>query len=350
MPPLTAQQAALPYDATVPLPVDPNADPDSLIPAGVALNSLAPQKGQNTQPVGNAIENVSGQQNAVDHLASKLLAGGNINIKSQEQFNALSDAQKAVIRAAASTGNINGGVQIKSSDALRIYQDAVKQARQTQVQTVMTSDGRKVDIVNGQIIPAAKQQEPVKMERWQAEDGTMMLTDTTTGRSFPAWDEKTGDSMRGQAKISEDNRVQFNQAHIELQRIQGELNQINAIPSNSKVTKDKNGRWIPLDRELTSPTTWFAGQDPGKVKDELLSDADYQSEKIRKIDPTNSVSAADGRLQPAATPSPTPTASPSPTPRPNPMPTPSQNITKAQYDALAPGSTFTWNGKTYTKK
>jgi hypothetical protein len=102
--------------------------------------------------------------------------------------------------------------------------------------------------------------------------------------------------------------------------------------------------WVPSD-------SFFGGENPEKVKARLLKDADYQSEKIRKIDPTNSVSAASAsQPAPAATPSPTPSVTPSPTPRPNPMPTPSQNITKAQYDALAPGATFVWNGKTLTKK
>ena len=345
MPPLTAQQAALAYDATVPLPVDPNADPNSLLPAGVALDALAPQE---SQSVGSAIENMSGQgkeqSNTVDHLGSKLLAGGRINITSQEQFNALSDAQKAVIRAAASTGNINSGVQIKSSDALRIYQDSVKQARQTQGQTISFQDGTKVNMVNGQVVAPTKPPDPVKMEIKQAEDGTYVMIDQHTGRSFPAWNESSGEPVRGQPKISEDNRVQFNQAHIELQRIQSELNQVNAIPTNKKVTQDDNGMWVPSD-------SFFGGENPEKVKARLLKAADYQSEKIRKIDPTNSVSAASAsQSAPAATPSPTPSVTPAPTPRPNPMPTPSGNISKAQYDALAPGATFTWNGKTHTKK
>lgn len=345
MPPLTAQQAALAYDATVPLPVDPNADPDSLIPAGVALDSLAPQQGQNTQPVGNAIENVSGQRNAVDHLASKLLAGGNINIKSQEQFNALSDAQKAVIRAAASTGNINGGVQIKSSDALRIYQDAVKQARQTQVQTVMTSDGRKVDIVNGQIIPAAKQEEPVKMERWQAEDGTMMLTNTTTGRSFPAWDEKTGDSMRGPAKLSATQEDDIKRLQMQSENVGARLNSLTNFTENDKVEYDnKSGNY--------ASAPWM-GTKVKELRAQLEKEKSNYDKRIQiALRPVNRSSeqqsqqpAATSSPTPQATPSPTPSVTPSPTPRPTPMPTPDKFIVGRTYkDGKGKTATYRGNG------
>jgi hypothetical protein len=44
------------------------------------------------------------------------------------------------------------GGQLRSSDAVRIYQDSVKRSRANQVQTVTTSDGRKVDMVNNQIV------------------------------------------------------------------------------------------------------------------------------------------------------------------------------------------------------
>jgi hypothetical protein len=252
----------------------------------------------------------------------------------------MSPHEKEVVRAAMATGG-----QLRSSDAVRIYQESVKRSRANQVQSVSLPDGRTVNMVNNQIIPEAKQPEPVKREIRETADGLRAI-DPLTGESFQVYDKYSGSAVTGKPKISEDNRVQFNQAHIELQRIQGELNQVNAIPTNKKVTQDDNGMWVPSD-------SFFGGENPEKVKARLLKDADFQSEKIRKIDPTNSVSAAaSSQPAPAATPSPTPSAtpSPSPTPRPNPMPTPSQNITKAQYDALAPGATFTWNGKTLTKK
>jgi len=119
------------------------------------------------------------------------------------------------------------------------------------------------------------------------------------------------------------------------------LNQINAIPSNKKVTQNDNGMWVPSD-------SFFGGENPEKVKARLLKDADYQSEKIRKIDPTNSVSAA-AASQPAptpqATPSPTPSVTPSPTPRPNPMPTPDNFIVGRTYtDAKGNKAVYQGNG------
>jgi len=324
--------------------MDPNADPNGILPTGAALSALDPNAPATAQqPVGSAMDAMdSPAEEPLDNLAAQLAAGKRIRITSQAQWDSMSQHQKEVVRAAMATGG-----QMRAGDAVRIYQDSVKRSRANQVQTVTTSDGRKVDMVNNQIIPAAKEPDPVKMERWQAEDGTMMLTDTTTGRSFPAWDEKTGDSMRGQAKLSEDNRVQFNQAHIELQRIQSELNQVNAIPTNKKVTQNDNGMWVPSD-------SFFGGENPEKVKARLLKDADYQSEKIRKIDPTNSVSAA-AASQPAATLSPTPSATPSPSPTPaptrsaapqatpNPMPTPDKFIVGRTYTD-AKGNTAIYRG------
>jgi hypothetical protein len=324
------------YSGTLP---SADADPNNILPTGNALIALDPNEPAAVrQPVGSAMDAMDAQEDEpLDNLAAQLAAGKRIRITSKEQWAKMSPHQKEVVRAAMSSGG-----QITSNNAVRIYQDSVKRARANQVQTVTTSDGSKVDFVNGVRIYPEKKPEPVKRIDKEAEDGTIMMIHPLTGGAFPAWNEASGEAVRGKPKISEDNRVQFNQAHIELQRIQSELNQVNAIPTNKKVTQDDNGMWVPSD-------SFFGGENPEKVKARLLKDADYQSEKIRKIDPTNSVSAA-APSQPAATPSPTPSVTPSPTPRPNPMPTPSQNITKAQYDALAPGATFVWNGKTLTKK
>ena len=335
-----ASRAQTAFVNTVPLPsITNDPDPNGFMAPGPALIALDPAAVQ--QPVGSAMDAVAGQEeDPVDAVTAQLAAGKRVRITSQAQWNAMSPHEKEVVRAAMATGG-----QLRSSDAVRIYQESVKRSRANQVQSVSLPDGRTVNMVNNQIIPEAKQPEPVKREIRETADGLRAI-DPLTGESFQVYDKYSGSAVTGKPKISEDNRVQFNQAHIELQRIQGELNQVNAIPTNKKVTQDDNGMWVPSD-------SFFGGENPEKVKARLLKDADFQSEKIRKIDPTNSVSAAaSSQPAPAATPSPTPSAtpSPSPTPRPNPMPTPSQNITKAQYDALAPGATFTWNGKTLTKK
>jgi hypothetical protein len=331
---------------TVPLPqMDPNADPNNILPTGAALSALDPNDPTAAQqPVGSAMDAVAGQdEEPMDAVTAQLAAGKRIRITSQAQWNAMSPHQKEVVRAAMSTGG-----QLRAGDAVRIYQDSVKRARANQVQTVTTSDGRKVDMVNNQIIPAAKEPEQVKREIRETADGLRAI-DPLTGESFQVYDKYSGSAVTGRPKISEDNRVQFNQAHIELQRIQSELNQVNAIPTNKKVTQDDNGMWVPSD-------SFFGGENPEKVKARLLKDADFQSEKIRKIDPTNSVSAA-AASQPAATPSPTPSATPSPSPTPaptrsaapqatpNPMPAPDKFIVNRTYtDANGNKAVYQGNG------
>jgi len=323
---------------TVPLPsITNDPDPNSILPTGPALSALDPSDPATAQqPVGSAMDAMDGQEEEpLDDLAAQLAAGRRIRITSQAQWDAMSPHQKEVVRAAMATGG-----KMRAGDAVRIYQDSVKRSRANQVQTVSLPDGRTVNMVNNQIIPDQKQPEPVKREIRETADGLRAI-DPLTGESFQVYDKYSGSAVTGKPKISEDNRVQFNQAHIELQRIQNELNQVNAIPTNKKVTQDDNGMWVPSD-------SFFGGENPEKVKARLLKAADYQSEKIRKIDPTNSVSAA-AASQPApapqATPSPTPSVTPSPTPRPNPMPTPDKfEVGKPYRDAKGNVKTYRGNG------
>jgi len=341
-----ASPAQTAFVNTVPLPsITNDPDPNGFMAPGPALIALDPNDPSAVQqPVGNAMDAVAGQEeDPVDAVTAQLAAGKRVRITSQAQWNALSPHEKEVIRAAKSAGG-----QIRSSDAVRIYQDSVKRSRANQVQTVTLSDGRKVDMINGTYPPAAKEPEQVKREIRETADGLRAI-DPLTGESFQVYDKYSGSAVTGKPKISEDNRVQFNQAHIELQRIQSELNQVNAIPTNKKVTQNDNGMWVPSD-------SFFGGENPEKVKARLLKDADYQSEKIRKIDPTNSVSAA-AASQPAATPSPTPSATPSPSPTPtptrsaapqatpNPMPTPDKFIVGRTYtDAKGNKAVYQGNG------
>jgi hypothetical protein len=331
-------------DYSGPLP-SADADPNGILPTGNALMAVVPNEPATAQqPVGSAMDAMDGQEEEpLDDLAAQLAAGRRIRITSKEQWAAMSPHQKEVVRAAMATGG-----KMRAGDAVRIYQDSVKRSRATQGQTVNFEDGTKVNMVNGMIVSPTKQPEPVKRELREMADG-LRSTDPSTGESFLAYDKYSGAPVAGKLKISEDNRVQFNQAHIELQRIQGELNQINAIPTNKKVTQDDNGMWVPSD-------SFFGGENPEKVKARLLKDADRQSEKIRKIDPTNSVSAA-AASQPAATPSPTPSATPSPSPTPaptrsaapqatpNPMPTPDKFIVNRTYtDANGNKAVYQGNG------
>jgi hypothetical protein len=344
-----ASPAQTAFVNTVPLPsITNDPDPNGFMAPGPALIALDPNDPAAVQqPVGNAMDAMDGQEeDPVDAVTAQLAAGKRVRITTQTQWNAMSPHEKEVVRAAMATGG-----QLRSGDAVRIYQESVKRARATQVQTVTTSDGRKVDMINNQIIPAAKEPEQVKREIRETADGLRAI-DPLTGESFQVYDKYSGSAVTGKPKISEDNRVQFNQAHIELQRIQSELNQVNAIPTNKKVTQDDNGMWVPSEK-------WFGGgEDPAKVKAKLLTQANYQSEKIRKIDPTNSVSAASAsQTAPAATPSPTPSATPSPSPTPaptrsaapqatpNPMPTPDKfAVGKPYKDAKGNVKTYRGNG------
>jgi hypothetical protein len=323
-------------DYSGPLP-SADTDPNGILPTGNALMAVVPNEPATAQqPLGNAMDAMDGQEEEpLDNLAAQLAAGKRIRITSKEQWAAMSPHQKEVVRAAMATGG-----KMRAGDAVRIYQDSVKRSRANQVQTVALPDGRTVYFANGHRIEADKQPEPVKREIRETADGLRAI-DPLTGESFQVYDKYSGSAVTGKPKISEDNRVQFNQAHIELQRIQNELNQVNAIPSNKKVTQNENGMWVPSD-------SFFGGENPEKVKARLLKDADFQSEKIRKIDPTNSVSAA-AASQPAptpqATPSPTRSLTPSPTPRPNPMPTPDKfEVGKPYRDAKGNVKTYRGNG------
>jgi hypothetical protein len=134
----------------VPLPsITNDPDPNGFIAPGNALIALDPNDPAAVQqPVGSAMDAVAGQEeNPMDAVTAQLAAGKRVRITSQAQWNAMSPHEKEVVRAAMATGG-----QLRSSDAVRIYQDSVKRSRANQVQTVTTSDGRKVDMVNNQIV------------------------------------------------------------------------------------------------------------------------------------------------------------------------------------------------------
>ena len=327
----TAQQANIDYGNSVPLPGD---EPDYTLSTGGALVAMDPS--QSRQDVADALQNVNQDEEPLDPYAVALARGGRQHIATQEQFDALSPQQKAVIRAAASVGG-----SIKSSDALKVYQDSIKQARASQVNTVTASDGRKVDMVNGQIIPPAKQEEPIKMERVQADDGTIIMIDPTTGRSFPAWMENDGAAVRGQAKISATQEDNIKRLQMQSENIGARLNALTRFTENDKVQyNDKTG-----DYE-TAP--WMGTKVSG-LRDQLSKEkSDYDKRVEVSLRPVNRSSAT---AQPSATPA--PAASPSPMPnvtrsadlRPNPMPTPDQFVTGKRYrDANGNVAIYRGNG------
>ena len=337
--PTPAQQTNIDYDGG-PLPGD---EPDYTLSTGGALVAIDPS--QSRQDVADALQNVNQDEEPLDPHAVALSRGGRQHIATQEQFDALSPQQKSVIRAAASVGG-----SIKSSDALKVYQDSIKQARASQINTVTTSDGRKVDMVNGQIIPAAKQEEAVKYERWQAENGTMMLTDPTTGKTFPAWDEQTGEPMRGQAKLSPKQEEGIKNNQLISENLGARLVALTRFAENDKVDLDVN-------TGTYSDAGYWGGT---KVKDARIQLEKEKEEYDKRIEvalrPVRRSNAAESQApQPAATPSPTPqvtpsptpapSPSPSPTPRPNPMPTPDQFETGKRYrDAKGNVAIYRGNG------
>jgi hypothetical protein len=285
-------------------------------------------------------------------LAAQLAAGRRIRITSKEQWDAMSPHQKEVVRAAMATGG-----KMRAGDAVRIYQDSVKRARATQGQTVNFEDGTKVNMVNGMIVPPTKQPEPVKMEIKQAEDGTMVMIDPLTGRSFPAWNEASGEAVRGQAKLSATQEDNIKRLQMQSENLGARLNALTNFTENDKVEYDnQTGNYVTTWGNKAPAWVPFTGKTVKEERAELEKEKSNYDKRIeislrpvRRSDSAQS-QASQPAPAPQATPSPTPSVTPSPTPRPNPMPTPSGNISKAQYDALAPGSTFTWNGKTYTKK
>ena len=322
----------------------PGDEVDYRLGSGDALVAMDPSESR--QDVASALQNVN-EEDPMDRHAIALSRGGSQHIANQAQFNAMSPHQKAVIRAAVSAGG-----NIKASDGLKFYQDSLKQARASQINTVTTSDGRKVDIVNGQIIPAAKQEEAVKYERWQAENGTMMLTDPTTGKTFPAWDEQTGEPMRGQAKLSATQEDDIKRLQMQSENLGGRLNALTNFTESDKVQYDnQNGNYVTTWGNNAPAWVPFTGK---TVKEERAEREKEKSGIDKRIEialrPVNRSSPA---AQPSATPAPTPSPTPSPTPnvtrsaepRPNPMPTPDKFIVDRTYtDANGNKAIYRGNG------
>lgn len=320
---------------------DLNGDPElnELIAPGAALIALDPNDPSAAQPpVGQAMDAVAGQdEEPMDDVAARMANGGKIRITNQTQFDALSPHQKSVVRAAVAAGGT-----LRATDALKIYQDSVKQARATQVQTITTSDGRTVDMVNNQLIYPEKPQDAVKRELRETEDGLRSI-DPSTGESFQVYDKYSGGSVRGPAKLSATQEDNIKRLQMQSESLGARLDQLARYTETDKVQyDDQTGAY--------ASAPWMGA----KVKDLRTQLEKEKGEYDKRVEtalrPVRRDQAAQQQADPA--PTPLPTSTPEPTPRPNPMPTPTPagNISKAAYDALAPGESFTWNGKTYTKK
>ena len=336
-------------DYSGPLPsIDPNADPNGFIAPGNALIALDPSDPTAVQPVGSAMDAMDGQEEEpLDDLAAQLAAGRRIRITSKEQWAAMSPHQKEVVRAAMATGG-----KMRAGDAVRIYQDSVKRSRANQVQSVSLPDGRTVNMVNNQIIPEAKQPEPVKMEIKQAEDGTMVMIDPLTGRSFPAWNEASGEAVRGQAKLSATQEDNITRLKMQSENLGARLNALTNFTENDKVEYDnQTGNYVTTWGNKAPAWVPFTGKTVKEERAELEKEKSNYDKRIEiSLRPVRrSDSAQTQASQPAptpqATPSPTPNPTPNPTPPPNPMPTPDKFIVGRTYtDAKGNKAVYQGNG------
>jgi hypothetical protein len=310
---MTAQQAALDYGNTVPLPgMDP--DPNGIMPTGAALSAVNPAGSQ--PQVGQALDAVSGQDDEpFDAVAARLAQGARVRITRQEEWNALSPHEKEVIRATVASGR-----SVPARDALRVYQDSVKRARASQVQTVALPDGRTVNMVNNQIIPEAKQAEAVKMEIKQAEDGTMVMIDPLTGRSFPAWYESGGEAVRGPAKLSATQEDNIKRLQLQSENVGARLTDLTRFTEAESVAyNDETGTY--------EPAGWLGGTKVASLRKQLESEkSDFDKRIEVAIRPVNRSSKSSPAPAPAATPAPPPasarSAAPSQTPSPSRTPAP----------------------------
>ena len=316
---MTPQQAALDYDQVVPLPVanynsaaDP--DPNGFMQTGAALSAVDPA---GLQPqVGQALDAVSGQDDEpFDAVAARLAQGARVRITRQEEWNALSPHEKEVIRATKASGG-----SVNARDALRVYQDSVKRARASQVQTVALPDGRTVYFANNQRIEEAKQPEAVKREIKQAEDGTIMMIDPLTGGSFPAWNENTGEAVRGPAKLSPTQEENIKRLQLQSENLGARLTDLTRYSEDDKVDYDK-------DTGIYSDAGFLGGIKVKEAREKLEREKQEYDKKIQlALRPVNRSSKSSPAPAPAATPAPTPaaarSAAPSQTPSPSRTPAP----------------------------
>lgn len=294
--------ASIDNDYVTPLPVNADPDPNGFMQSGLALSALDPNMpAPQPQPVGSALDAVAGQDEPYDAIAANLANGGRIRITSQEQFNALSEPQKAVVRAAVATGG-----RLRANDALRVYQDTLKQSRASQVQTVKTSDGRTVDFAFGQRIYPEKQPEPVKMVQWNADDGTVKLTDPYTGKTFSAWDEQTGEPMRTTPKLSESQKMKATPIQDRIEINKGRAAFLQGFAPDAKV------KWNAEKMEYETPWPWMGGSTVQDEMNRLAKDTELQESKLNNILNPSGNAPAKSSPAPKATPSPTPTAYGSP--------------------------------------
>lgn len=341
------------YVDSVPLPqVDANVDPNDFMQSGNALMAMVPEnQGENQPYVGAAMDEVAQEDDLSEGVMAQLGAGQTIRVTSQAQFDKMSPHEKAIVRTAMATGSASeGGVlksRLSSRDAVTIYRDSLKQERDRlrqeradQVRTVTTSDGRKLDMINGLMIQPAKQKEPVKMEIKQAEDGTLMMIDPLTGRSIPARNEN-GEPVRGQAKLSATQEDNIKRLQMQSENLGSRLDALTSFTESDKVEYDtQTGNY--------AAAPWM-GTKVKALRTQLEKEkSDYDKRVAIALRPVRRSNAEESQAsQPSAASSATPstTPTPTPTPTPNPMPTPDKFIVGRTYqDGKGRKATYRGNG------
>lgn len=231
--------------------------------------------------VGDALDVVD------DPMASRIAAGGVIEIKSQAEWNALPPAQKEYLRAMQAAGG-----EVRTADALRAYQAASRAQQARQVVPVDLPDGRQAALVgNNLVLP--KEREAVKMERVVNEDGIVTLVDTTSGRSFPAWDETTGQPVRAQRKMSESERLELARSQKMLDAAAARVQGLQGFEDGDRVSWDEGSG--------TFVKSWF-GSPAGKLRDaEMVKLKRYEGEVMGKGEGGRVKAEVEGgSLKPAA--------------------------------------------------
>ena len=309
----------------------PGDEVDYRLGSGDALVAMDPSESR--QDVASALQNVN-EEDPMDRHAIALSRGGSQHIANQAQFNAMSPHQKAVIRAAVSAGG-----NIKASDGLKFYQDSLKQARAHEGHIVKFPDGTQAKMAGGQVI-YDKQPEPDKTHVSYDENKNLKITNLTTGKTFSAWDEQTGDPIRGEAKLSPKQEEGIKNNQLISENLGARLVALTRFAENDKVDLDVN-------TGTYSDAGYWGGT---KVKDARIQLEKEKEEYDKRIEvalrPVRRSNAAESQApQPAATPSPTPQVTPSPTPRPKPMPTPDKFIVDRTYtDANGNKAIYRGNG------
>jgi hypothetical protein len=270
------QQLAAPQPTPTPTP-------------GPALAAMAPTPAPTPEPIGPALAATEPRRSNAS-LAAYISAGGN---DFRSIYPNLAPEEQAFIDGMRSGLGSSGQMTTERELMLKALDTHLKSYRSSNIQTFTTSDGRAVDMLNGQVIqqPAS---EPIKYDRYQQEDGTMVMTDPTTGRTFPAWDAQTGAPIRGLAKFSPTQEE-------DIKRLQ--LNSEDKAARLTNLTRFTESDFVTYNNETGTyePAGMFGGTKVKSLRKQLETEkSDYDKRLEVALRPVSRAAS------PSPTPSPTP--------------------------------------------